>query len=93
MHLGPPGGTSLGTEAIDVEGWLTHGDLALEMSADFLAVSEHWLIPAWVRNQWAKLRSAGIHSVWAPALHQVSHVGHAGVSVVSLRGALVSMPT
>ena len=26
--------------------WLTHGDLALEVDVDFLAVVEHWLIPA-----------------------------------------------
>ena len=33
-------------EAFNVSGWLTHGDLALETQADFLAVSEHRLIPA-----------------------------------------------
>ena len=29
-----------------MEGWLAHGDLALEVDDDFLAVVEHPLIPA-----------------------------------------------
>ena len=49
------------------EAGLTHGDAALETTADFLAVSEHRLIPARVRSEWAELRRKGIHSVWAPA--------------------------
>ena len=32
-------------------------------------------------------------SVWAPACHDSSHVGNAGVGVVSMRGALVALPT
>ena len=39
------------------------------------------------------MRRKGIHSVWAPASQEVSHVGHAGVGVVSLKGAPVSMPS
>ena len=31
--------------------WLTHGDLALETTVDFLAVSEHRLVPARVRGE------------------------------------------
>ena len=34
----------------NVGGWLTHGDLALETKADFLAISEHRLIPARIRG-------------------------------------------
>ena len=67
-------------------GGLTHGDTALETAADFLAVSEHRLIPARVRCEWAELRRKGVHSVWAPASQEGSHVGHAGVGVVSLKG-------
>ena len=74
-------------------GWLTHGDTALETTADFLAVSEHRLIPARVRCEWAELRRKGIHSVWAPASQEGSHVGHAGVGVVSLKVASISMPS
>ena len=35
----------------------------------------------------------GLATVWAPASQDTSHVGHAGVGVVSLRGAPVSLPT
>ena len=49
-----PGLTSLphhvGVEFLDVDGWLTHGDFALEVGVDFLAVAEHRLIPARVRS-------------------------------------------
>ena len=59
----------------------------------FLAVSEHRLIPARVRSEWAEMRRKGIHSVWAPASQEGAHVGYAGVGVVSLKGAPVSMPS
>ena len=35
----------------------------------------------------------GLSSVWAPASQDFSHVGNAGVGVVSMRGAPVAMPT
>ena len=35
----------------------------------------------------------GLASVWAPASQDTSHVGHAGVGVVSLRSAPLSLPT
>ena len=88
-HPGPFCAGALGLEAFNVGGWLTHGDT----TADFLAVSEHRLIPARVRGEWAELRRKGIHSVWAPASQEGSHVGHAGVGVVSLKGAPISMPS
>ena len=47
--------------------WLTHGDVALEAGVDFLAVVEHRPIPARVRSEWAKLKSKGLASIWAPA--------------------------
>ena len=74
-------------------GWLTHGDLALDAGLDFLAVTEHRLIPARVRSEWARLRAKGVASVWAPASQDASHVGNAGVGVVSLRGAPLTLPT
>ena len=60
---------------------------------DFLAVMEHRLIPAGVRGEWVRLRRKGLASVWAPASQDTSHVGHAGVGVVSLRDAPLSLPT
>ena len=69
-------------EAINFGSWFTHGDVALETSADFLSASEHRLIPARVRNEWAKLQRKGIHSVSAPASQEGSRVGHAGVVFV-----------
>ena len=35
----------------------------------------------------------GLASLWAPASQDSSHVGNAGVGVVSLRGAPISLPT
>ena len=77
-HPGPDT-ASFAVEVFNVGGWLTHGDLALEAGVDFLAVVEHRLIPARVRSEWARLRSKGLASVWAPASQGTSHVGHAGV--------------
>ena len=45
------------------------------------------LIPAWVRSEWARLRTKGLASIWAPACQESSHVGDAGVGVISLKGA------
>ena len=70
----------------NVGGWLTHGDLALGAGVDFLAVAEHRLIPARVRSEWSRLRGKGFSSIWAPASQESSHVGNAGVGLVSLRG-------
>ena len=72
---------TVGLEALNVGGWLTHGNFALETSADFLAVSEHRLIPAGGRGFTLSGPPGG------------SHVGHAGIGIVSLRGAIVAMPT
>ena len=81
----------LAVEVFNVGGWLTHGDLALSVSLDFLAVTEHRLIPASVRSEWASLKNKGVASIWAPASQDSFHVGNAGVGVVSLRGAPLSL--
>ena len=70
-----------------LEGFLTHGDCALETDADFLALVEHRLVLARARSEAKRLKSAGLWSIWAPASQESGHVGHAGVGVVSLRGA------
>ena len=92
-----PGPTSqphhVSLEFHNVGGWLTHGDLALGAGVDFLAVAEHRLIPARVRSEWSRLRGKGLSSIWAPASQDSSHVGNAGVGVVSLRGAPLALPT
>ena len=74
-------------------GWLTPGDSALDAEVDFMAVAEQGLIPARVRDEWSWLRGRGTASVCLPASQDSSHVGNAGVGVVSLRGAPLSMPT
>ena len=87
-HPGPgprdiiPGQLSI--EFINVGGWLTFGDLALDSCAQFLAVAEHRLIPSRARSVGLSLRKAGHHSVWAPACQDKIAGGHAGVGVVSL---------
>ena len=91
-HPGP-GSVPFHIEVLNVGGWLTHCDFALDVAVDFLAVVEHRLIPARVRSEWARLRCRKIASIWAPASQESSHVGHAGVGVVSLRGAPLSLPS
>ena len=54
---------------------------------------EHRLVPARERSVGKRLQQAGIRSVWASASLEGRHVGHAGVGVVSLRGALISLPS
>ena len=49
-HPGPSPLHQLAVEVFNVGGWLTHGDLALDAGLDFLAVTEHRLIPARVRS-------------------------------------------
>ena len=94
---GHPGPTPLpqhvAVEVFNVRGWLAHGDLVLEVDVDFLAVVEHRLIPARVRSEWSRLRKKGLASLWSPASQVSSHVGNAGVGVISLRGAPLSLPT
>ena len=65
-------------------GWLTSGDLALDSSAQFLAVAEHRLIPCRAKAVRHQLRGAGHQSVWSPAYQDQVTGGHAGVGVVSL---------
>ena len=91
-HPGP-GSAHFRIEVFNVGGWLTHCDFALDVEVDFLAVVEHRLIPARVRSEWARLRCKRLASIWAPASQEASHVGHAGVGVVSLRGAPLSLPS
>ena len=65
----------------------------MEVGVDFLAVAEHRLIPARVRSEWSRLKGRGLGSIWAPACQGSSHVGNAGVGVISMRGALLALPT
>ena len=61
----PPG--QLSVEFINICGWLTSGDLALDSCAQFLANAEHRLIPSRARSVCHQLRRAGHHSVGTPA--------------------------
>ena len=70
-HPGPgprditPGQLSI--EFINVGGWLTCRDLAMDSCAQFLVVAEHRFIPSRARSVCHHLRKAGHHSIWAPA--------------------------
>ena len=92
-HPGPCSPCHLAIEVFNVGGWLTHGDLALDVELDFLAVTEHRLIPARVWSEWARLKRKGLPSIWAPASQDSSHVGNAGVGVISMQGAPLALPT
>ena len=65
----------------------------MEVGVYFLAVAEHRLIPARVRSEWSRLKGKLLASIWAPASQDSSHVGNAGVGVISLRGAPLALPT
>ena len=91
-HPGPSS-NNLDVEVFNVGGFLTHGVFVLDTDADFVAVVEHRLVPARARSEGKMLLHAGVRSVWAPASLEGWHVGHAGVGVVSLRGASISLPT
>ena len=71
-HPGPaPLSRHVSVEVLNVGGWLTHGDLALEVDVDFLAVVEHRLIPARVRGEWAWLKRKSLASFWRNLLKLV----------------------
>ena len=65
-HLGPVVGRGraahLSVEFVNVGGWLTHGDAALDSCAQFLVVAEHKLIPAMLRSTGHQLRKANRQS-------------------------------
>ena len=95
-HPGPgtssyPSGFSI--EFLNVGGWLSRGDSALESTAHSLAIAEHRLVPARARNLTSQLRKVCRSSVWAPSCQDVTPGGHAGVGVISLHGAPLSLPT
>ena len=61
-HPGPPSlPRHVGVEFLNVGGWLTHGDLALEV---WLISGGCWhrLIPARVRGEWSRLRKKELAS-------------------------------
>ena len=66
----------LSVEFVNVGGCLTHGDLALDSCAQFLAVAEHWLIPSRARSVCHQLREACHHSVWSLAVNSTPHTSH-----------------
>ena len=67
--------------------------MALDSCAQFLAVAEHRLIPSRAWSICHQLRRAVHHSVWAPACQDQVAGGHAGVGVVGLGGASLSLPS
>ena len=78
-------------EFVNVGGWLTHGDLALDSCAQFLAVAEHHFIPSRARSVCHQLRKAGYQSVWSLACQDQVAGGHAGVGVVCHAGAPLAL--
>ena len=65
----------------------------MDSCAQFLAVAEHRLIPSRAGIVSHQLRRAGHHSIRAPACQDQVAGGHAGVGVVSLGGAPLSLPS
>ena len=73
--------------------WLRMEIWPWRLTVEFLTVVEHRLILARVRSEWTRLKCKGLASISAPACQDSSHVGNAGVGVVSLRGTPVALPT
>ena len=92
FHIGRAPG-QLSIEFVNVGGWLTSGIWLGISCAQFLAIAAHRLIPSRARSVSHQLRRAGHHSVWAPACQDQVAGGHAGVRVVSLGGAILSLPS
>ena len=76
----------LSGEFVDVGGWLTHGDMALDSCAQFLAVAENRLIPAWAKSTGHQLWRADRQSVLTPACQDQ-------IDVIRLCGAPLSAPS
>ena len=92
-HLFPLFGVFSFVETLFIgSGVLSCGIFGL-VAPDILGLNPWVLIPVGVRCEWARLRSRGLRYIWAPACQETSHVGNAGVGVVSLKGAPISMPT
>ena len=89
----PPPQVNLPLKIVNVGGWLTYGDLALDSCDQFLAVAEHQLIPSRVRSIGHLLRRAGHQSVWSTACQDQVAGGHAWSRGVSLGGAPLSLPS
>ena len=70
-----------------------NGSIGVGAWGGFLGVLEHRLVPARVRSERSRLRLRDVGSVWAPASLDSSHVGHADVGVVRLKGAPLSLPS
>ena len=80
-------------EFVNVGGWLTHGDVAIDSCAQFLAVAQHRLIPARVKSVGHQLHKCWISICLDTCLTGSSTGGHAGVGVVSLCGSPLAAPT
>ena len=91
--LGRPSNGEMFIECVNVGGWLSNGDLASECEATFFAVVEHRLILARARTVSSSLKASGRASVWPPACQDNVAGGHAGVGVVRLRGAPLTLPS
>ena len=80
-------------EFVNVAGWLTNSDVALDSCAQFLAVAEHRIILTRAKSVGHHLRKADRQSVCAPACQDRISGGHAGVGVISLCAAPLSAPS
>ena len=77
--------SQLSVEFVNVGGWLTSGDLALDSCAQFLAVAEHRLIPS---------RARLVITLFGLLLVRIGLlVVMLGLGVVSLGGCSLSLPS
>ena len=91
-HPGPFRSGGFRLEALNVGGWLTHWDFALETSLDLLAVSEHRqnLLGCGMSGLVCGKRVSTLSGHFS---QEGSHVGHAGGWVVSLGRAPLGLPS
>ena len=89
----PSGPLGISFEFVNVGCWLSEDGLALDSQVHFPATVEHRRIPAGARNVTAQLRQAGVSSVWALHVKTLHLERRAGVGVVILHGAPLSLPS
>ena len=88
----PPTGLIV-VECVNVGGWPSNEDHALESHASSLSLVEHRLILAKARLvAYGHRTKSVVSSVWAPAYQETISGGQAGVGVVSLEGAPITLP-
>ena len=95
LHIGRPGILDLAlgfSPLVNCRSSLSWG-FSFGFLCSVLTIAEHRFILSWARSVCHQLRNAGHQSIWSPSCQDQVAGGHAGVGVVSLGGAPLSLPS